>query len=132
MLHDSCVDKPTVDVYDCKMQKIFGKCFEPFMISPLAAQWKGGLCERTCERCTCEFGQCAVTQLLDLKASNGIVHTIDRLMIPPPIFKKEGVPAAAKKSVASKPKKKKKTKPTVRIGFKPRKDDPESEIPTTG
>lgn len=133
MLHDSCVDKPTIDVYDCKMQKTFGKCYDPFMISPLSAQWKGGLCERTCERCTCEFGQCAVTQLLDLKAANGIVHTIERVMIPPPIFKKEELAAdAAKTSVTSKPRKERKTKPSVVIGFKPKETGKKEGIPTTG
>lgn len=132
MLHDSCVDKPTIDVYECEMQKEFGKCYEPFMISPLAAQWKGGTCERTCERCSCEFGQCAVTELLDLKASNGIVHSVKRVMIPPPMFKKEEVVAAAQPKVPSKPNKKKK-KPTVVIGFKPRKNDGlDGDIPATG
>lgn len=118
MLHDSCVDKPTEDVYDCEMQKMFNKCYEPFMISPLAAQWKGGLCERTCERCTCEFGQCATTQLLDLKASNGYVHTVDRVMLPPPTFKKS-VPEATKPGKKGKPKKRGEKKPSLTIGFRP-------------
>ena len=53
MLHDSCVDKPTPDQFECSDQARFGKCFDPFMISPLGAQWPGGFCQRTCERCTC-------------------------------------------------------------------------------
>lgn len=53
-LHDSCVDKPTPDPFSCADQVEFAKCSDPFMISPLAAQWKGGFCELTCKRCTCD------------------------------------------------------------------------------
>lgn len=53
MIHDSCVDKPTPDGIKCIDQAGFGKCFTPFMISGLGADWKGGFCERTCERCSC-------------------------------------------------------------------------------
>lgn len=54
LLHDSCVDKPTPDGIDCSIQKDYGKCFDPFMGSPLSAQWVGGFCQRTCERCSCD------------------------------------------------------------------------------
>ncbi|GMH37164.1 hypothetical protein BSKO_05037 [Bryopsis sp. KO-2023] len=139
-LHDSCVDKPTLDLYECDMQKEFGKCFEPFMVSPLAAQWKGGLCERTCGRCTCEFGQCAAIQMLDLEATNGVVHTVERVMFPPPIFKKEVLvfPPEVEQPDVNVGKTTQK-KPTLTIGFKPRDtgaDDEisilESDIPASG
>ncbi|GMH37141.1 hypothetical protein BSKO_05014 [Bryopsis sp. KO-2023] len=135
-LHDSCVDKPTLDLYECDMQKEFGKCFEPFMVSPLAAQWKGGLCERTCGRCTCEFGQCAAIQMLDLEATNGVVHTVERVMFPPPIFKKEVLVLPPE---VEQPDVKNLEKPALTIGFKPRNtraDDEvatlESDIPASG
>lgn len=54
MLHDSCIDKPTPDEFDCQEQVEFNKCFDPFMTSPFGAAWQGGFCERTCQRCTCE------------------------------------------------------------------------------
>lgn len=53
MLHDSCLDKPTPDRYECEEQVEFGKCFDPFMTSPLGAQWQGGYCEKACMRCSC-------------------------------------------------------------------------------
>ena len=53
LLHDSCIDKPTPDQYTCSQQKDNDKCDFPFMTSPLAAQWQGGYCQRTCERCSC-------------------------------------------------------------------------------
>lgn len=37
-------------------QKRFDKCYFPFMTSALAAQWQGGFCQRTCERCSCAAG----------------------------------------------------------------------------
>lgn len=131
MFHDSCVDKPTADIYDCDMQKMFGKCYEPFMVSPLAAQWRGGLCERTCERCTCEFGQCASTQMLDLKAANGVVHTIDRVLFPPPIFVKEVAPPEAE-SVAQAVEADLQAKPKLTIGFKPSIKNSEDASAITG
>lgn len=54
MLHDSCIDKPTPDPFQCFEQVEFNKCFDPFMVSPLGAQWQGGFCQRTCGRCTCD------------------------------------------------------------------------------
>lgn len=54
MLHDSCVDKPTPDAITCDDQALFGKCYDPFMVSPLGAQWQGGFCQRSCGRCTCD------------------------------------------------------------------------------
>lgn len=54
LIHDSCVDKPTPDGIPCGQQAEFQKCYDPFMISPLGAQWQGGFCQRTCERCTCD------------------------------------------------------------------------------
>lgn len=53
MIHDSCVDKPTSGGISCMEQAGFGKCYDPFMTSSLGAQWQGGFCQRTCERCTC-------------------------------------------------------------------------------
>ncbi|GMH37136.1 hypothetical protein BSKO_05009 [Bryopsis sp. KO-2023] len=139
-LHDSCVDKPTLDLYECDMQKEFGKCFEPFMVSPLAAQWKGGLCERTCGRCTCEFGQCAAIQMLDLEATNGVVHTVERVMFPPPIFKKEVLvlpPEVEQPDANVINDLEGMFEPTLTIGFKPRdaaadKAAKSTEIPSTG
>jgi len=37
-LNDACVDKPTTG-YPCAEQLEFDKCYEPFMVSPLAAGW---------------------------------------------------------------------------------------------
>lgn len=34
-------------------QVAFDKCYFPFMTSALAAQWQGGFCQRTCQRCSC-------------------------------------------------------------------------------
>ena len=91
MLHDSCIDKPTPDEFDCQKQLEFNKCFDPFMTSPFGAEWQGGFCERTCQRCTCEAATgafCAEITNVDLKASNGVIHTISRVMFPPPKFEK--------------------------------------------
>eukprot|EP01024_Parvocaulis_polyphysoides_P035634 TRINITY_DN3161_c0_g1_i2.p1 TRINITY_DN3161_c0_g1~~TRINITY_DN3161_c0_g1_i2.p1 ORF type:complete len:484 (+),score=79.25 TRINITY_DN3161_c0_g1_i2:303-1754(+) len=89
---DTCVDKPTPDRYTCKEQKEFGKCEEPFMISPLSANWQGGYCERTCGRCSCDKYPCVKVEFADMMATNGVVHSIDRLMFPAPIFEKEVPP----------------------------------------
>lgn len=91
MLHDSCIDKPTPDEFDCQKQVEFNKCFDPFMTSPFGAAWQGGFCERTCQRCTCEAATgafCAEVTNVNLKADNGIVHTISRVLFPPPRFEK--------------------------------------------
>ncbi|GFH16772.1 FAS1 domain-containing protein, partial [Haematococcus lacustris] len=53
MLHDGCVDKPTPDNFTCADQVLYDKCYFPFMTSALAAQWQGGFCQRTCQRCSC-------------------------------------------------------------------------------
>jgi hypothetical protein len=90
--HDSCVDKPTGDNFTCAEQRTFGKCEFPFMISPLAAQWQGGFCQRTCRRCDCSPGsgvQCSISQSNDIFASNGVIHGISRVLFPPPIFTKQ-------------------------------------------
>lgn len=62
------------------------------MISPLAAQWQGGFCQRTCQRCDCSPGsgvQCSIVQETDVDASNGVIHGISRVLFPPPVFTKE-------------------------------------------
>eukprot|EP01025_Chloroclados_australasicus_P014543 TRINITY_DN1681_c3_g1_i1.p1 TRINITY_DN1681_c3_g1~~TRINITY_DN1681_c3_g1_i1.p1 ORF type:complete len:481 (+),score=65.48 TRINITY_DN1681_c3_g1_i1:217-1659(+) len=82
---DTCVDKPTTG-YGCAQQAEFGKCYEPFMISPLAAGWQGGFCQRSCQRCSCETEPCAKIQFADILATNGVIHAIDRLLFPPPTF----------------------------------------------
>lgn len=90
--HDSCVDKSTPDNFTCAEQRTFGKCDFPFMVSPQAAQWKGGFCQRTCQRCDCSSGngvQCSISQLNDIDASNGVLHIIDRVLLPPPMSTKE-------------------------------------------
>eukprot|EP01025_Chloroclados_australasicus_P011725 TRINITY_DN15186_c1_g1_i3.p1 TRINITY_DN15186_c1_g1~~TRINITY_DN15186_c1_g1_i3.p1 ORF type:complete len:492 (-),score=78.85 TRINITY_DN15186_c1_g1_i3:639-2114(-) len=87
-LSDSCVDKPTTG-YPCDMQFEFDKCYEPFMISPLAAGWQGGFCQKTCQRCTCDDkagGTCAKVYYPDIFAANGVIHGISRVMFPPPMF----------------------------------------------
>eukprot|EP01023_Acetabularia_acetabulum_P060823 TRINITY_DN731_c0_g1_i4.p1 TRINITY_DN731_c0_g1~~TRINITY_DN731_c0_g1_i4.p1 ORF type:complete len:481 (+),score=92.75 TRINITY_DN731_c0_g1_i4:210-1652(+) len=86
---DTCIDKPTPDKYTCEQQKEFGKCFEPFMMSPLSAQWQGGFCERTCGRCSCDRYPCVKVEFADMMATNGVIHSIDRLMFPAPVFEKE-------------------------------------------
>ncbi|GMH32937.1 hypothetical protein BSKO_00771 [Bryopsis sp. KO-2023] len=88
-LHDSCVDKPTLDGIDCLQQVEFEKCYDPFMVSPLGAQWPGGFCQRTCERCSCDPAAgvfCAEILTPDILASNGVIHSINRVLFPPPIF----------------------------------------------
>lgn len=102
MLHDSCVDKPTPDPFDCDTQVEFNKCLDPFMVSPLGAQWQGGFCQRTCQRCSCDpslGSYCAEVQDVDVMASNGVVHSIDRVLFPPPFFTKEDIPAGTAKSL---------------------------------
>jgi hypothetical protein len=90
--HDSCIDKPTGDNLTCAEQLSAGTCDLPSMVSPLAAQWQGGFCQRTCLRCDCSSGsgvQCSISQINDVGASNGVIHGIDRVLFPPPIFTKE-------------------------------------------
>ncbi|KAG1674606.1 hypothetical protein FOA52_001855 [Chlamydomonas sp. UWO 241] len=90
-LHDSCIDKPTPDNFTCFEQKEFAKCYFPFMTSALAAQWQGGFCQKTCERCSCAEGSgmtCAEIVVPDVMASNGIIQGISRVMFPPPVFTK--------------------------------------------
>eukprot|EP01024_Parvocaulis_polyphysoides_P029226 TRINITY_DN26383_c0_g1_i1.p5 TRINITY_DN26383_c0_g1~~TRINITY_DN26383_c0_g1_i1.p5 ORF type:complete len:205 (-),score=35.75 TRINITY_DN26383_c0_g1_i1:939-1553(-) len=87
-LNDACVDKPTTG-FPCEQQFEFNKCYEPFMISPLAAGWQGGFCQKTCQRCTCnekEGGTCAKILYPDIMAGNGVIHGISRVMFPPPMF----------------------------------------------
>eukprot|EP01025_Chloroclados_australasicus_P000290 TRINITY_DN1013_c0_g1_i4.p1 TRINITY_DN1013_c0_g1~~TRINITY_DN1013_c0_g1_i4.p1 ORF type:complete len:508 (+),score=81.71 TRINITY_DN1013_c0_g1_i4:193-1716(+) len=87
-LNDACVDKPTQG-YPCAQQLEFDKCYEPFMISPLASGWQGGFCQKTCMRCTCDEADsatCAKIVHPDIIAGNGVVHGISRVMFPPPIF----------------------------------------------
>ncbi|GMH44355.1 hypothetical protein BSKO_12289 [Bryopsis sp. KO-2023] len=95
MLNDACLDKPTPDGLACEVQKLYGKCDEPFMRSRLGAQWIGGFCQRTCDRCYCGVdagGVCATVVWPDLMASNGVIHGIDRLLFPPPVFDQEESP----------------------------------------
>ncbi|PNH12677.1 hypothetical protein TSOC_000376, partial [Tetrabaena socialis] len=90
-LHDNCIDKPTPDNFTCAEQAAFDKCFFPFMTSALAAQWQGGFCQRTCERCSCALGsgvQCATIVAADSFATNGVLHAISRVLFPPPKFSK--------------------------------------------
>eukprot|EP01023_Acetabularia_acetabulum_P060828 TRINITY_DN731_c1_g1_i12.p1 TRINITY_DN731_c1_g1~~TRINITY_DN731_c1_g1_i12.p1 ORF type:complete len:474 (-),score=84.79 TRINITY_DN731_c1_g1_i12:1246-2667(-) len=89
---DTCIDKPTPDNYTCQEQLEFGKCMEPFMVSALTANWQGGFCERTCGRCSCDKYPCVKVGFADLMATNGVIHSIDRLMFPAPIFEKEVPP----------------------------------------
>eukprot|EP01025_Chloroclados_australasicus_P011069 TRINITY_DN147_c0_g1_i5.p1 TRINITY_DN147_c0_g1~~TRINITY_DN147_c0_g1_i5.p1 ORF type:complete len:484 (+),score=62.98 TRINITY_DN147_c0_g1_i5:3360-4811(+) len=87
-LNDACVDKPTTG-YPCAQQLEFDKCYEPFMISPLASGWQGGFCQKTCQRCNCndaEGNTCAKIEYPDILAGNGVVHGISRVMFAPPIF----------------------------------------------
>eukprot|EP01026_Neomeris_dumetosa_P047936 TRINITY_DN4129_c1_g1_i1.p3 TRINITY_DN4129_c1_g1~~TRINITY_DN4129_c1_g1_i1.p3 ORF type:complete len:165 (+),score=25.83 TRINITY_DN4129_c1_g1_i1:262-756(+) len=87
-LNDACVDKPTTG-YPCNQQLEFNKCFEPFMISPLAAGWQGGFCQKTCQRCTCdpeEGGTCAIVLYPDIIGGNGVIHGISRVLFAPPMF----------------------------------------------
>eukprot|EP00798_Chlamydomonas_sp_ICE-L_P030316 gene30314-35309_t len=91
-LHDSCVDKPTPDSFTCGEQKTFNKCYFPFMTSALAAQWQGGFCQFTCERCSCAPDSglpCAIIGMRDVVGSNGIMQGISRVLFPPPQFSKE-------------------------------------------
>jgi hypothetical protein len=90
--HDSCLDKPSGDNYTCAEQRNFGKCDFPWAVSPLAAQWQGGFCQRTCQRCDCSPGsgvQCSVSQINDIDASNAVIHGLNRVLFPPPVFTKE-------------------------------------------
>lgn len=89
LLHDSCVDKPTSDGISCVEQAEFGKCQDAFMVSPLAAQWPGGFCQKTCERCSCDPDEgsfCAEVVLPDVMAGNGVIHGISRILFAPPFF----------------------------------------------
>ena len=91
-LHDACVDRPTPDGFTCAEQRDFGACLQPFMTNP-AEDWPAGYCQLTCERCTCDGSvPCSDVSLPDLRASNGVVHGIDRVLFAPPVF--EAVPAS--------------------------------------
>lgn len=89
MLHDSCIDKPTPDDYECIQQVEFGKCYDPFMISPLGAQWRGGFCEKTCQRCSCDEDEgtfCAEVKITraavcNKYSCNGSVPTGDSFLL---------------------------------------------------
>eukprot|EP01024_Parvocaulis_polyphysoides_P043051 TRINITY_DN392_c0_g1_i3.p1 TRINITY_DN392_c0_g1~~TRINITY_DN392_c0_g1_i3.p1 ORF type:complete len:495 (-),score=79.48 TRINITY_DN392_c0_g1_i3:476-1960(-) len=48
-VNDACVDKPTTG-FPCAQQLEFDKCYEPFMVSPLAVGWQGCFCLKTCQR----------------------------------------------------------------------------------
>lgn len=105
MLSDSCVDKPTPDNYTCQEQVAFDKCYLPFMTSALAAQWSGGFCQWTCQRCSCsvtgpsedgvemESMPCASVVKPDIVATNGVLQVISRVLVPPPAFTKEAAMA---------------------------------------
>lgn len=87
-----CLPFHTGDNFTCAEQRTFGKCDFPFMVSPLAAQWQGGFCQRTCRRCDCSPGsgvQCSISTTNDVLASNGVIQGINRVLFPPPIFTKE-------------------------------------------
>lgn len=90
-LDDSCIDRPTLDPYTCEQQKSFGQCWQPFLIS--AADWPGGYCQRTCQRCSCADGSCAEIVIENLMADNGIIQGITRILFPPRKFVKSFAPA---------------------------------------
>lgn len=51
----------------------------------------GGFCQRTCQRCSCAAGTgitCAQLVEPDMRASNGYVHGVSRVLFPPPEFSK--------------------------------------------
>lgn len=105
-LHDACIDKPTPDAFECVEQIEFNKCNDPFMTNPLGAQWQGGFCERTCGRCTCDprgGAPCADITTVDVVASNGVIHTISRVLFPPPVFEKEILPPTAEGALGTGP-----------------------------
>lgn len=86
MLHDACIDKPTPDNYTCSEQAEFEKCYFPFMTSALAAQWQGGFCQRTCERCSCAADSgytCAAVSITTTDFDGWIHTTAAQLLIPP-------------------------------------------------
>jgi hypothetical protein len=92
-LTDTCIDKPTPDAFTCAQQRDYDKCDFPFMSSALAAQWTYGFCTRACGRCSCDPSEggaaCAEVALGDLIASNGVVHGVTRVLLPPPKFTKQ-------------------------------------------
>ncbi|QDZ22337.1 hypothetical protein HOP50_07g48750 [Chloropicon primus] len=98
LVHDDCVDRPSPDNYGCEMQAEWKKCNEDWVQDDgLFSGRTLGYCERSCNRCTCEGDQCGRASVYDIPASNGVLHVIDKVLYPAPVYEK---PAAQWRSKA--------------------------------
>mmetsp|Transcript_6883 Transcript_6883/g.17601 ORF Transcript_6883/g.17601 Transcript_6883/m.17601 type:complete len:262 (+) Transcript_6883:841-1626(+) len=87
LVHDDCVDSPSPDDYGCTMQAEWNKCSEDWVQDEgLFSGRDLGYCERSCKRCSCNGGQCGTADIYDIPAANGVLHVIDKVLYPAPVF----------------------------------------------
>ena len=88
-VHDDCVDRPSPDNYGCEMQAEWKKCDEDWVEDEGLFSGRAlGYCERSCGRCTCANEECGRAEVYDIPASNGVIHVIDKVMYPAPVYEK--------------------------------------------
>ena len=98
LIHANCVDRPSPDNFGCEMQAEWKKCDEDWVKDDgLFSGRPLGYCERSCGRCTCEGDQCGRADVYDISSSNGVLHVIDKVLYPAPVYEK---PAAQWRSKA--------------------------------
>jgi len=89
MVHDDCVDRPSPDNFGCEMQAEWKKCNEDWVQDEgLFSGRTLGYCEMSCGRCTCAEGDCGRADVYDIPASNGIIHVINKVLYPAPVYEK--------------------------------------------
>eukprot|EP01025_Chloroclados_australasicus_P000844 TRINITY_DN10300_c1_g1_i1.p1 TRINITY_DN10300_c1_g1~~TRINITY_DN10300_c1_g1_i1.p1 ORF type:complete len:947 (-),score=123.54 TRINITY_DN10300_c1_g1_i1:381-3221(-) len=129
-IHDSCVDVPTRGGHTCEYEYRWGKCFDKFMLNSGGSGWRGGYCQKTCQRCTCSKNSdwpCSAILHPDVVsiADNFVVHGIHRVLFPmKPDFMniyKPVVPDFARKASSIQPQPYA-LHPVVRAGTMPKSD----------
>ena len=99
-VHDDCVDRPSPDDYGCEMQAEWRKCNEDWVQDEgLFSGRKLGYCERSCGRCTCDDGQCGRADIYDIPSANGVLHVIDKVMYPAPVYEKSDLQWRSKEEI---------------------------------
>jgi hypothetical protein len=99
-VHDDCVDRPSPDEYGCEMQAEWRKCKEDWVQDEGLFSGRAlGYCERSCGRCTCDGGQCGRASIYDIPSSNGVLHVIDKVMYPAPVYEKSDLQWRTKEEI---------------------------------
>ncbi|UPQ97532.1 FAS1 domain-containing protein [Chloropicon primus] len=86
-VHEDCVEAHTQDEYGCKMQVEWDKCGEDWMNDAgLFSKRELGYCEISCGKCKKSPETCTDVPVTDIKAKNGVLHVLDRVLEVPDVF----------------------------------------------